>query len=131
MTTRNGDRVARRPWGPALPAFLFPLVLVLLLSAHRGRPLTRHGSSLTRDRRAVGRSRHGRSEFPDVDLGDSSVDRHSAETAGGPGQTPVRVRVAPRHDARRREGVTGFVVGLLLVTLALAGAVALAAQPIP
>lgn len=46
---------------------------------------------------------------------------------------PVRSLALPRHrasKARRRDGVAGFLVGLLLVTLALAAAVALAAQSV-
>jgi hypothetical protein len=54
-------------------------------------------------------------------------DRYTAAN-GVPGSAPAAVRRSRPRDPRRQDGVVGFVIGLILVTIALSAAVALAAR---
>lgn len=57
--------------------------------------------------------------------------RHTVGAADAhPAPVAARARRARVLDARRRDGVVGFVLGLTLVTVALAAAVAFAAHPV-
>ena len=105
---------------------LFPALIALLLSMQRHHAPARASVESGRRKSSVEGPLDERLRSSHI-RGDSLTgDRHRVGAAG----VVARHSGAPSAQARRRDGVTGFLVGLLLVTLALAAAVALAAQSV-
>ena len=121
LTRRRGSRSLVGLAAPFLPA-----VIALLLSMQRHHAPARVSVKSGRRKSSVEGS-------PDERLSSSHV-RGDSLTGGrhrvGPAGVVARASRAPSVQARRRDGVAGFLLGLLLVTLALAAAVALAAQSV-
>lgn len=109
------------------------ILTVIAISPRRGQLAARVAVRVPRWESSAGWLRHVvRLRWSDAHRTDPADRRDTTRSAALPVPVPAPARAgsARVRDARRRDGVVGFVLGLLVVTLALTAAVAFAAQPV-
>ena len=128
---RDACRLARRSLRPAMQVIVALLLVAFAVSTRRAQLTARVAARVARWESSAGWSRRiPRLRSSDAHRTDPADRRDTARSAALRLSVPARAGSARVRNARRCDGVAGFVLGLLLVTLVLTAAVAFAAQPV-